>query len=325
MVAQHAAQRPQAMDWRSQDEVKSLGKELLAKFKQDKVTSLAAAFAYFTVFAIPALIILSVAIAAWLNDATNVQVVEHLKTSINDRAPADTKQLLNSIVDNAVAKVGNGASFGAILAALIALWSGSAAVGALIEAFNIAYGVEEDSRSFIKKKGTTLGLTLLLALFINLAFILLVFGRRIGQWIADQVGLGSAFNVLWNVLRWPLAIAAIMAILAVLYYAGPDIEQSFPWISPGSVVATILWLIATAVVGIYVSFFKPGSAYGVVGSVLVLLFFLYVTGIVFLLGAELNALLAKRYDPETVRDLARKPEADPETRATAQQRVHQVT
>jgi membrane protein len=166
---------------------------------------------------------------------------------------------------------------------------------------------------------------LLLALFINLAFILLVFGRRIGQWIADQVGLGSAFNVFWNILRWPLAIAAIMVILAVLYYAGPDIEQSFRWISPGSVVATILWLIATAVVGIYVSFFKPGSAYGVVGSVLVLLFFLYVTGIIFVLGAELNALLGKRYDPETVRDLASKPEADPETRAIAQQRVHQVT
>ena len=168
-------------------------------------------------------------------------------------------------------------------------------------------------------------LSLLLALFVNVAFVLLVFGRRIGEWIADMAGLGTAFDVTWNMLRWPISIAAIAVILAVLYYAGPDVEQSFRWISPGSIFATVLWLIATALVGIYLTFSNPGSAYGVVGSVLVLLFFLYVTGLVFLLGAELNALLGKRYDPETVRDLATKPEAKPETRAQAQRRVRHVT
>jgi membrane protein len=182
----------------------------------------------------------------------------------------------------------------------------------------------EESRSFIRKKGLTLGLTLLLTLFVNVAFILLVFGRRIGQWIADQAGLGSAFNVVWNVLRWPVAIAAVMVILSILYYAGPNVEQSFRWISPGSLAATILWLLATAAVGIYLTFSNPGSAYGVVGSVLVLLFFLYITGIVFLIGVELDALLSKRHDQETVQDLATKPKVKPETRARAQQRAHQV-
>ncbi|MFL5758861.1 MAG: YihY/virulence factor BrkB family protein [Thermomicrobiales bacterium] len=318
------AQRPAAMDWRSRDSVKDFGKELYAEIKGDKVTTLAAAFAYYTVFAIPALIILSVTVAALLNDATNVPVVEHLRTFIQDRAPANTKDLLNSIVNNAIAKVGNGASVGAILAALIALWSGSNAIAALIESFNTAYGVEE-SRPFVRKKGLTIGLTLLLVVFINVAFVLLVFGRNIGHWLADQAGLGSAFNVLWNVARWPVAIAAVMLILAVLYYAGPNVEQSFRWISPGSVAATILWLLATAVVGIYLKFSNPGSAYGVVGSVLVLLFFLYLTGIIFLVGAEINAVLGKRYDPATVQDLATKPTVKPETRARAQERARQVT
>jgi len=316
---------PEQMNWRSTDEVKVLGKELYGEVGKDKVTTLAAAFAYFTVFAIPALIILSVTIAAWINKATDVQVTENLREYIAEQAPASTQDLLNSIVDNAIAKVGGGASFGAILAALLALWAGSAAVGALIESFNVAYGVEEDSRSFLKKKGVTIGLTLLLALFVNVAFVLLVFGRRIGEWIADKAGLGTAFNVTWNMLRWPISIAAIAVILAVLYYAGPDVEQSFRWISPGSIFATVLWLIATALVGIYLTFSNPGSAYGVVGSVLVLLFFLYVTGIVFILGAELNAVLARRYDPKTIQDLATKPGAEPAARKIAQQRAHQVS
>jgi membrane protein len=107
-------------------------------------------------------------------------------------------------------------------------------------------------------------------------------------------------------------------VLAILYYAGPNIEQSFRWVSPGSVLATILWLVATAGFGLYLNVSNPGSAYGAVGSVLVLLFFLYVTGIIFLLGAELNAVLGKRYDPETVQDLATNPKAKPEARERAQ-------
>jgi membrane protein len=224
-------------------------------------------------------------------------------------------------VDNAIAQVsGGGASLAVLLTALLALWSGSNAVNALVESFNLAYGVEE-GRPFLRKKALVLGLTLMLALLINLAFVLLVFGQRIGSWIADKAGLGPAFDLTWNIARWPLAIAAIAFILAVLYYAGPNVEQSFRWISPGSLFATLLWLIATAGFGIYLRFSNPGSAYGVLGSVLVLLFYLYVTGIIFLIGAELNALLGRRYDPATVEDLATRPDAEPEKRADAQQRL----
>ncbi len=111
----------------------------------------------------------------------------------------------------------------------------------------------------------------------------------------------------------------VALILAVLYYAGPNVDQSFRWSSPGSILATVLWLLATAGFGLYLRVSNPGSAYGLVGSVLVLLFFLYVMGIVFLLGAELNALLGQRYDPKTIRDLATKPEAEPDAQVEARQ------
>jgi membrane protein len=309
---------PAKFDWRSSEGVEALGKEIYSEFKQDRITTLAAAFAYHTVFAIPALIILSVAVAAFLDNVANVHVAQWLRTLISDHAPGNTKDLLNSIVDDAVAKVGGGgATFGVLATVVVALWSGSNAIGSLIEAFNRAFDVEE-GRSFLKRRLLALGLTLLLAIFVNLAFVLLVFGGRIGSWIADGVGLGGAFDTLWNLLRWPAAIVAVGLVLAILYYAGPNIEQSFRWVSPGSVLATILWLVATAGFGLYLNVSNPGSAYGAVGSVLVLLFFLYVTGIIFLLGAELNAVLGKRYDPETVQDLATNPKAKPEARERAQ-------
>lgn len=314
-----AGAQPTGIKWTSWADIKQLGKDLYKEFSKDNVTTMAQAFAYNTVFAMPALIILTVTVAALVNQVTNIPVTENLRDFINDRAPAETKDLLNTIVDNAIAEVsGGGATLGVAITALLALWSGSNAVGALTGAFNRAYGVTE-GRPFVRRKLLQVGLTLLLALFVNLAFALLVFGRRIGTWIADQAGLGSAFDMVWNLLRWPLSIASVALILAVLYYAGPNIEQSFRWISPGSIIATVLWLAATAAFGIYLQFSNPGSAYGVVGSVLVLLFFLYMTGVIFLIGAEVNALIAKKYDPEVIEDLATKPEATPEARAEARE------
>ena len=102
--------------------------------------------------------------------------------------------------------------------------------------------------------------------------------------------------MVWNLLRWPVAIAALALVLAVLYGVGPNVKRPFRWMSPGAILATLLWLVAAAGFGIYLRFANPGSAYGVVGAVLVLLFFLYLTGIVFLLGAELDALLSTRQE-----------------------------
>jgi membrane protein len=114
----------------------------------------------------------------------------------------------------------------------------------------------------------------------------------------------------------------IMFVLAVLYYLGPNVEQSFQWISPGSVVATLLWVAIVFGFNIYLNFADPGSAYGAVGSVVVLLFFLYLSGIAFVIGAEVNAVLGRRYDPETVEDLATHPDKieDDEDIAVAEQR-----
>lgn len=288
--------------------LKELGKRTFSEFKDDEVTEMAAGVAYHAIFAIPPMIIFIVTLAALVGQITSVDVAGMLRDSINERAPADTRELLTGLVDSAIADVSGGvASFGVIISAAVALWSGSNGISTFIRAFNRAYDVDED-RPFIKKKAVSIGLTILMGVLIILAFVLFVFGQQIGSWGAGQLGLGSAFEIAWNILRWPLAVAFIVFLLAVLYYLGPNVEQTFHWISPGSIVATLLWIAVVFGFKIYVTFSNPGSAYGAVGGVVVLLFFLYLTAIVFLIGAEVNAVLQRRYDEKTIKDLAHHPD-----------------
>ena len=302
---------------------KAFAKRFIAEFRDDDVTGLASEIAYNVIFAIPPLIILTITIASLINQFTDVPIVENLRTIVQEQAPGEAQDVLNLLIDNAVAQMSGGlASFGAIFTALLAVWSGSNAVNSLVKSFNRAYDVKEQ-RGMIRLRLTTLGLTLLMAVLVNLAFVLFVFGGSIGEWVANLVGLGSLFTTIWNIARWPLGVIFFMFVLAILYYAGPNVKQSFRWISPGSIVATILWLIAVFGFRVYLQFSNPGSAYGVFGGVIVLLFFLYVSGIIFVIGAELNAMLQKRYDEETVRDRAQHPEKleDEEDRLEARQQA----
>jgi membrane protein len=280
---------------------KEFGKRIWGKFSDDEITVLSTSFAYYWVFAIPPLLILIVMIAALLNSVYDVPVVENLRDMIDRRAPADSQPLLHDLVDNAVAEVGgNVASFSAIVTGLIALWVASSSVGILIIGFNRAYDVEEE-RAFVHKKLLTIGLTLVMVLFVNVAFALLVFGGQLGSWLADQLGLGSAFDLTWSIIRWPIAIAGIMVLMAFLYWKGPNVDQPFRWVTLGSAVATVLWLILVAGFGLYLTIADPGSAWGVVGSVIVLLLFLNFTGIIFFVGAEISGILhnALKDDAET--------------------------
>jgi membrane protein len=287
---------------------KALGKRFMAEFKSDDLPGMAAEIAYHLVFAIPPILILLVTVAAMLNTFTAIPVVENLRSIVDQRAPADLKSVFDSVINTAIGQTGGGAaSIGAAVTALIALWSASNAVSSLMKGLNRTFDVVEE-RSLVKKKGLALGLTALFLVLFNAAFVLFVFGRQLGAWIADRIGLGAVFNFVWNIARWPIAVAFVMLLLALLFYLGPNVEQSFRWVSPGSIFATILWVAVVFGFKLYLAISNPGSAYGVFGALVVLLFFLYVTGLIFLIGAELNAVLQKQYDEETIRYRAGHPE-----------------
>jgi membrane protein len=133
-------------------------------------------------------------------------------------------------------------------------------------------------------------LTVGLSAFIIGSLLLLTFGPQIGGWIADQVGLGRIFQVAWNVLRWPVIVGLIVLAMALIYYLGPDVEQRWQWITPGSLVAVIGWLLASLGFSFYVNNFGSyNAAYGSIGAVIVLLTWMYVSGFFVLLGGEINA------------------------------------
>jgi membrane protein len=272
------------------------GKRFMAEFKSDDLPGMAAETAYHLVFAIPPILILLVTGAAMLNTFTDIPVVETLRSTVDQRAPADLKTVFDSTIDSAINKANGGAvSIGAAVTLIIALWSASNSVTSLIKGLNRTYDVDEE-RGFVKKKALSLGLTLLFLVLFNAAFVLFVFGRQIGVWIAQKVGLGSLFSSLWNIGRWPAAVIMVMLFLSLLFYLGPNIDQDWRWVSPGSIFSTVLWVIVVFGFKFYLAVSNPGSAYGIFGALVVLLFFLYVTGLIFLLGSELNAVILKRSD-----------------------------
>jgi len=275
------------------------GKRFMAEFKSDDLTGMAAETAYHLIFAIPPILILLVTVAAMLNTFTDVPVVENLRSMVDQHAPADLKTVFDSTIDSAINKASGGAvSIGAAVTFIVALWSSSNAVTSLIKGLNRTYDVDEE-RGLIKKKVVSLALTLMFLVLFNAAFVLFVFGRQIGVWIAGKVGLGSVFSSLWNIGRWPVAVVLVMLFLSLLFYLGPNLDQDWRWVSPGSIVATLLWVVVVIGFKFYLAVSNPGSAYGIFGALIVLLFFLYVTGLIFLLGSELNAVILKRSDEVT--------------------------
>jgi len=275
------------------------GKHFMAEFKSDDLPGMAAETAYHLVFAIPPILILLVTAAAMLNTFTDIPVVENLRSIVDQRAPADLKAVFDSSIDNAISQASGGAvSIGAAVTLIIALWSGSNAVTSLIKGLNRTYDVDEE-RGLVKKKGLAFGLTVLFLLLFNASFVLFVFGRQLGAWIAGQIGLGPVFSSVWNIVRWPVAVVLVMLFLSLLFYLGPNLEQKWRWVSPGSIFATLLWVIVVFGFKFYLAVSNPGSAYGIFGALVVLLFFLYVTGLIFLLGSELNAVILKRSDEAT--------------------------
>jgi membrane protein len=264
---------------------------VIDRAKRDDLQGLSAEIAFHWIFAIPPMLILVFSLAAAVESLTRVEVAERLQREITARAPADTASVFNRLVDHAISEVNGGvASLGVVLATVLAIWSGSNGVNALVKAFNRIFAVDEE-RPALRKRLVCIGLTLLLITILNGAFLALVYGRRLGAWAARELGIGATFERAVSLARWPLALAGIVVVLGVLYWLGPNRDLPFAWISVGSVVATALWLILTIGFDIYLRFSNPGSAYGVLGGVIVLMFFLYLTAMVILIGAEVNAVV----------------------------------
>ncbi len=292
----------------------AFGKGMFHEIRQDDVSGLAAEVAFRLLFSLPALAIFFAALSAQVARYTGVDVFAYLQTQISSPAiPPSVNGSLDLILQ--AAKKGGEPSVLSI-GILLSLWSASSAVGTLIKAFNRAYDVQE-TRNFVWRRVMALALTLGLSVLMLASFLLVLVGQRLGAELANSVGLGAQFKQAWNIGRWPVIFILFMVALAILYWAGPSPDLPLRWISPGAIIATFLWLGASWGFSLYLRVVDVGNAYGVLGAVVVLLFFLWISSIVLIVGAETNVVADKifgRHDRES-----EMPESEPSVRIQARQ------
>jgi membrane protein len=160
---------------------------------------------------------------------------------------------------------------------------------AIIDALNRAYDVE-DARPWWKQRLIAILLTIGVALFVLVSFALVVAGPQLAEYIARQVGLGAAFEWTWKIVQWPIVFMLVATAIGLIYYFAPDVDQDFVWITPGSLAATLLWLLGSLAFRFYVvNFGSYNETYGTIGGVMVLMIWLYLTGLIIIVGAEMNA------------------------------------
>jgi membrane protein len=263
--------------------VTELARRVYHEIVEDDCFGRAAQLAYYFLFALFPFFLVLTTLLGYLPVPN---LMDRLMEMLAQMMPGDALQLVqDNVYELVTSQRGGLLSFGI----LVALWTSSSAITAIMDSLNRAYDVEE-GRPYWKVRLTAILLTIGLSLFIIISLTLLTFGPQIGGWIADQVGLGDVFQTAWNILRWPVIVGFIILAMALIYYLAPDVEQEWQWITPGSIVAVVGWLLASLGFAYYVNNFGSYNAtYGSIGAVIVLLTWMYVSGFFVLVGGEINA------------------------------------
>ncbi len=224
-----------------------------------------------------------------------------LLTALEDQMPEQAAHYVTNTVMELIPQHNQGLlSFGL----LAGLWGASMAIGALITTINRAYNIRP-RRNMVKQKILSIGLTLGLSGIWLLALTIVLVGPQATQFVFQWMGIASETNTFWTSLRLPMAFVLNLVALSILYYVAPEAKQRFRWILPGAFTSTILWLLASSAFRVFLrNFGHYNKTYGSLATVVILMIWLWISGLLFLLGAEINALMKRMEEddpPERVR------------------------
>jgi membrane protein len=260
-------------------------KRTVKEFKHDNLTDWAAALTYYGVLSIfPALIVL-VSVLGLIGSSATQPLIDNLGSV----APGPAKEIFTDAIKNLQGSSGASGVF-FVIGLAAAIWSASGYISAFMRASNAIYDIEE-GRPIWKTLPVRVGLTVLLMVLTAISAVAVTLSGGLAKQVGNIVGLGDTAIQVWNIAKWPVLVLFVSFMFAVLYWAAPNVKQpGFKWLSPGSVLAVIGWIIASVAFAFYVANFGSyNKTYGALAGPIIFLVWLWISNIMILLGAEFNA------------------------------------
>jgi len=289
-------------------------KRTALEFRDDNLSDWAAALTYYGLLSLfPALLALVSLIGLFGDPKTTTENVTEIVTELGPQSAAETFEgPIESITSNRSA-----AGFTFVIGLAVALWSASAYVGAFMRASNVIYETPE-GRPFWKLRPLQILVTLVMIVLIAIVALGLVLTGPIVEAVAEPIGVSDTAVDLWNLAKWPVLVALFITMIAVLYYASPNVKlRGFKWVTPGSLVAIVIWIVASAAFALYVANFGSyDKTYGTLGGLVALLVWFWITNLAILFGHQLNAERERSLEieegrPGAERDLQMEPRSEP--------------
>ena len=256
------------------------------RFNEHHMTNVAAALAYYAFLAIPAALLVAVGLFGLL---AGPHAVTTLVGKLNSVMPAQATSLIKGSLTNMTQNRGTGLTV-LVIGLVLALWTLTGAMQALMWALNVAYGRNE-SRGFVRRRAIALGMLVFALLGFALAFGVLVLGPHLSTWIGDSLGVKSVVKPVWYVAEWPLLVGGLLITFAGLMYLGPDVEhRSWRFMTSGGVLTIVIWLVASGAFAFYAAHFGSyNKSWGSLAAVVITLTWFWLSNCALLLGAEFNA------------------------------------
>jgi membrane protein len=294
-------------------------KRTVKEFSEDNLTDWAAALTYYGLLALfPALIAMVSLVGLVADPASTTKALTEVVTTLGPSSAANTLSgPIKSITSSQ-----SSAGFGLILGLAIALWSASGYVGAFMRASNIIYETPE-GRPIWKLRPLQILVTLIMVILAAVVALSLVLTGPIVSAVAGPLGFSSTAVTIWNIAKWPVLVVIVLGMIAVLYYSTPNVKlRGFQWVSPGAVLAIVVWVVASVLFAFYVANFSSyDKTYGTLAGFVVFLIWLWLTNVALLLGAQLNAERERSLElregvPGAAREIQLEPRDEPKDQQT---------
>ncbi|MES9605698.1 YhjD/YihY/BrkB family envelope integrity protein [Actinomadura sp. NPDC000929] len=263
-------------------------KRTLGEFQKDNLSDWAAALTYYSILSIFPAILVVVSLVGLAGQSATDSLVQN----VGSLAPGAVRDLLVNSIRQLEGGAG-GAGVVAVLSLAAAVWSASGYVGAFMRASNAVYDVPE-GRPFWKTVPLRIGVTLLTLVLLSASVIAVVVSGPLARKAGDMLGVGSQAVTIWGIAKWPILVVVVGFLFSLLYWASPNAKRGFRWVTPGSALAILLWLVASGLFAVYVANFASyNKTYGSLAAIIIFLVWLWITNLAILLGAELDAELER--------------------------------